>query len=161
VDKAEIGGIIYKRHLVKIGVLAPADQPGFGASILDALGQAEVNVQFIAHMVDDKGSVHIAICVDQAEQEASMELLGNAGKEVGAEAAAYEGEAAMISIFGPDFREKPGIAGAMLQSLISKEIEILAVSTSISTVTCVIDSAKIDDAVAAINEAFALPGQDD
>jgi aspartokinase len=49
----------------------------------------------------------------------------------------------------------------MLQSLTSKEIEVLAVSTSISTVTCVIDSAKIDDAIAAINEAFALPDQDD
>ena len=69
-DKAEIGGIIYKRHLVKIGVQAPADQPGLGAAILDALGQAEINVQFIAHMVDDKGSAHIALCVDQAEQEA-------------------------------------------------------------------------------------------
>jgi aspartokinase len=157
VDKAEIGGIIYKRHILKIGVLAPADQPGLAATILDALGQAEINVQFIAHVVDDKGSAHVALCVDQSAQEASMELLENAG----AETLAHEGEAAMVSIFGSDIREKPAIAGAMLQALISKEIEVLAASTSISTVTCVIDSAGIDDAVAALNEAFALPDQDD
>ena len=160
-DKAEIGGIIYKRHLVKIGVLASSDQPGLAATILDALGQADINVQFIAHLIDIKGSAHIAFCVDQANQEASMELLENVREEVGAEALAHEGEVAMVSIFGPDFREKPCIAGAMFQALASKEISILAVSTSISTVTCVIDSARIDDAIAAIKEAFMLPGQDD
>ena len=34
---------------------------------------------------------------------------------------------------GPDFRERPGIAGMMFRSLAAKGVNILAISTSIST----------------------------
>jgi aspartokinase len=48
----------------------------------------------------------------------------------------------------------------MFRALVSKEVNILAISTSISTVTCVIDGARVDDAIVAISEVFILPGQD-
>ncbi len=63
----------------------------------------------------------------------------------------------MISIFGPDFRERPGIAGTMFSALGAREINILAISTSISTVSCVIDIDRLGDAVDAMRETFDMP----
>jgi aspartokinase len=66
-------------------------------------------------------------------------------------------EAAIVSIFGPDFRERPGIAGTMFDALAAEEINILAISTSISTVSCVIESAALEAALNSLRKTFDLP----
>ena len=63
----------------------------------------------------------------------------------------------LLSIFGPDFRERPNIAGVFFSALAAQGINILAVSTSISTLSCLIDGDRLDDAVAAICDVFELP----
>jgi len=67
------------------------------------------------------------------------------------------GEVAIVSIFGPDFRERPGIAGRMFDALAGRQVNILAISTSISTVSCVVASAQLDLALRALRETFDLP----
>ena len=66
-------------------------------------------------------------------------------------------EVAIVSIFGPDFRERPGIAGTMFHALAERGVNILAVSTSISTVSCVIESDPLESALVALRETFDLP----
>jgi aspartokinase len=66
-------------------------------------------------------------------------------------------EAAIVSIFGPDFRERPGIAGAMFKALADNGINILAISTSISTVSCVIASDDLENGLNALRATFDLP----
>ena len=66
-------------------------------------------------------------------------------------------DVAAIAIFGPDFRERPGIAGRMFRALASRSINILAISTSISTVNCIIALTDLKEAYAAICEQFDLP----
>jgi aspartate kinase len=66
-------------------------------------------------------------------------------------------EAAIVSIFGPDFRERPGIAGTMFEALATQGINILAISTSISTVSCVIESDSLETALNALRKTFDLP----
>jgi aspartate kinase len=61
---------------------------------------------------------------------------------------------AMVSIFGPDFRQTPGVAGMMHAALADAGINILSISTSMSSVNCVIDQARLDDAVAALKDTF-------
>ncbi|MFB0546725.1 MAG: ACT domain-containing protein, partial [Anaerolineae bacterium] len=59
--------------------------------------------------------------------------------------------------FGPHFGERPGIAGVMFSALASVGINILAISTSISSLSCVINVSDMDEAVWALGEAFELP----
>ena len=87
----------------------------------------------------------------------SADLLQEVKALVGAEQVIRRPNVALISIFGPDFRERPGIAGTMFAALGAKGINILAISTSISTLTCVIDADHLTDAVAAMRETFDLP----
>jgi len=57
----------------------------------------------------------------------------------------------------PHFGERPGIAGTMFSALASAGINILAISTSISTASCLIDVYDMDEAVEVLQETFELP----
>ena len=63
----------------------------------------------------------------------------------------------MLSVFGPDFRQRAGIAGIAFDALGRAGVNILAVSTSISTITCLVRQDHFDTALAALQKAFALP----
>ncbi len=66
-------------------------------------------------------------------------------------------EVGVISLFGPHFGEQPGIAGIMFSALASVGINILAISTSISSISCLIDADDMDEALQVLEETFELP----
>lgn len=155
--KIRIGGIIKYEHLAKIGVKSVPDRPGVAAAVLGALGEQHINVPFIVQCMDLVRKDHIIFCVDQDDLERALAAVSEAVKKVGAEAVTHTPNVAIIAIFGPDFRVRPNIAGVFFSALAEAGINILAISTSISTLSCVIDGDRLDDAVEAVCRAFELP----
>lgn len=155
--KIRIGGILKYEHLAKIGVMSVPDRPGVAAAVLGSLGEQHINVPFIVQCIDLSQKDHIIFCVDRDDLEKALAVVDKAVKEVGAEAVIHNPHVAVVAIFGPDFRVRPNIAGAFFSALSRAGINILAISTSISTLSCVIDEGRLTDAVAAICEAFELP----
>lgn len=156
-DKVKVGGIIRYRGLVLLGVMAAPDRPGLAAAIFRALGEARLNVQFIVQSIDLNNESHVLFCVAEEDCARAIELLEPVAQRVGARRVADSRPVALLSVFGPDFRERPGIAGLAFDALAQAGINILAVSTSISTVSCVVDADAHDAAVAALGDVFALP----
>jgi aspartate kinase len=99
----------------------------------------------------------VVFCIAEDELEHVQDILEDLRQEVGGEQVIQRRNVAIISIFGPDFRERPGIASEMFSALGAKGINIRAISTSISTLSCVIEAGHLDDAVAAMRETFDLP----
>lgn len=155
--KVKLGGIIQNPYLSALRILGIADRPGIAATVLSALGQARINVPFIAQCIDMYGQDHICLCVDRDDLEAARPLVEEAARSVGAQSVQQDKAVSVVSIFGPDFRERPGIAATMFSALASKGINILAISTSISTVSCVIEAQNLQAAVEALQEAFEMP----
>jgi aspartate kinase len=156
-NKVKAGGIIQNTGLAKVGVMAVPDAPGVAGAILNTLAQAGVNVQYIVQLHDLDDTSHVVFCVAQDDLAATLALLGEVKEKIGAREVIHKGDVALVSIFGPDFRERPGVAGAMFNALASVDVNILSISTSISTVSCVIDIRDIDMAMEALREAFDLP----
>jgi aspartate kinase len=156
-DKIRIGGIMQNAHVSLLNVTALPDRPGIAASILGGLGQQGINVQFIVQCIDQSERDQVALCVDRDDLAAAQNVLNRVvpGFESG-QVVPHE-EAAIVSIFGPDFRERPGIAGTMFEALAAHGINILAISTSISTVSCVIESDHLETALNALRKTFDLP----
>ena len=96
-------------------------------------------------------------CVARDDLEAALDLLGKIRPQLGVKEVIHEPEVGIVSIFGPDFRERPGIAGAMFNALASVGINILAISTSISTVSCVINANRLPEAVKVLEGTFDMP----
>jgi len=156
-DKIKVGGIIQNDQLASISVLAVKDRPGIAAAVLDALGQRGLNVQFIVQVIDHRDHDQIVLCVHRNDLDACLATLEGLRPELQPEAVVARPEVASIAIFGPDFRERPGIAGRMFRALAQRGINILAISTSISTVNCIIDSPRLREAYEALCEAFDVP----
>lgn len=156
-QKVKVGGIIRNDQLASLSVLAMRDRPGIAAAVLDALGQRGINVQFVVQVIDQQDQAQMVLCVDRTDLPASLEALEAIRSEVQPAAITARPDVASVAIFGPDFRERPGIAGRMFRALASHGINILAISTSISTVNCIIELAKLDEALAALHEYFELP----
>jgi aspartate kinase len=155
--KIRIGGIMQNAHLSLLNVTAVPDRPGTAAAILGELGKHGINVQFIVQCIDQNNQDQVALCVDRDDYEAALDTVNRVAPEVEAGKVVVYPEAAIVSIFGPDFRERPGIAGTMFDALAAKGINIMAISTSISTVSCVIDSDDLEAGLNALRQTFDLP----
>lgn len=155
--KVKIGGVIRNANLAKIGVMGIPDRPGVAGAILSALGREGVNVEFIVQCIDLNNQDHVVFCVARDDLEAALDLLGKIRPRLGAKEVIHEPEVGIVSIFGPDFRERPGIAGTMFNALASVGINILAISTSISTVSCVVNANRLPEAVKVLEATFDMP----
>jgi aspartate kinase len=155
--KIKIGGIMHNANLAMLGVLAVPDQPGVAAAVLNSLGDHSINVQFIVQCIDHAENDHIVLCVDGGDLPAAKGLVTGIVPDLPAGTMIERPRVAAVSIFGPDFRERPGIAGTMFSALADEGINILAISTSISTVSCIIDASRLESAVRVLKATFELP----
>lgn len=156
-EKIKIGGVIQNDQIASISVLAVKDRPGIAAAVLDALGQRGLNVQFVVQVIDHQDHDQMVLCVDRADLSSSLDAIEALRPELQPAAVISRPEVASIAVFGPDFRERPGIAGHMFRALAEHNINILAISTSISTVNCIIDQANLKEAYAALCRIFDVP----
>ena len=156
-QKTKIGGIIQNDQLASISVLAVEDRPGIAAAVLDALGQRGINVQFVVQVIDQSNQAQMVLCVDRMDLKASLAAIEAIRADLQPAAVTSRADVASVAIFGPDFRERPGIAGQMFRALAAKGVNIFAISTSISTINCIIGLPRLHDALRAIHEQFDLP----
>lgn len=155
--KFKIGGIIQKRDLAKIGIMSIPDRPGVAGMIFSALGSRGINCPFIVHNIDLNDLDNIVLCVRQNCLPAALEVLKSVKETVGAKEVIYDREVGVISVFGPHFGERAGVSGVMFSALASAGINILAISTSISSLSCLIDASDMDGAIQALQAAFEQP----
>jgi aspartate kinase len=155
--KVKAGGIIRNERLARIGVMSAPDRCGLACDVLHGLAQKNINVEFIVQCIDLEGNSHIVLCVREENLDAALGLLKPMQTSLQARDITYQRNMVVISVFGPDFRERPSIAAAVFESMASAGINIMAISTSISTVSCLIDGARVEDAIVSLREHFDLP----
>ena len=156
-NKIKAGGIIRNERLAKIGVMSAPDRCGLACDVLRTLGEHGINVEFIVQCIDLANNSHIVFCVRDEELDSALAVLQPVRSMVAAQEIVSQRNVAVISVFGPDFRERPAIGAAVFEAMASAGVNIMAISTSISTVSCLIDGSRVDDAVVSLREHFDLP----
>ena len=155
--KFRIGGIIQKRDLASIGIMGIPNRPGVAGAILGALGDKGINCPFIVQLSDAERQDSVVLGVAQSQLEAALDILKATSVRIDAQAMTHGSTVAMLAIFGPHFGERPGIAGAMFTALAAAGINTLSISTSVSTISCLIEDEQLDDAVQVLRETFLPP----
>ena len=155
-NRVKIGGILQHTDLALVGMMAVPDRPGIAAAIFKALGKRGVNVLSIVQTIDLDNNTHVVFCVASKDVFVALGLLEPLKERFGGRKVTHRAGVALVSIFGPDFREIPGVAGMMYTALAEAGINILSISTSMSSVSCVIDQVRLDDAVAALKDTFEM-----
>jgi aspartate kinase len=155
--KIKIGGVMQSEGRALLKILSVPDRPGMAGTLLSLLGQHGVNIEFLSEGSDIEGYGNFAICIDQKDLGAALGILESVKNGIDAKGISYVPDVAVLSIFGPHLREKPKVPGAMFNALASNGINVIAISTSISSVSCVIEAAYLDAAIQALQGTFEIP----
>ncbi len=155
--KIQIGGIIKTSALTLIQVLGLPLSPRSAATVMAALGAEGVSAQAIVQCRDYAGGFSLALIVAQTCREQALRVVRRAATALNARAVEEQTPVAMVAVYGPHFSDRPAIAGEMFSALAEANVEILMITTSISTVACVVPGEELDRAEAVLKETFLLP----
>jgi aspartate kinase len=155
--KMKIGGIMASQNLGMITVEGAPDAPGIAGKILEAIGNLEISVGFISCAPDLGGGASITFCVAMDRFEKALEEIERVREEIQAQKVATQEEICSVAVFGPHFGEIPNVASRIFRALAEAGINILAISTSVSSVTCVFDQKRLNEGVASLRSHFDIP----
>jgi aspartate kinase len=147
---------VANRDVSKITLEGVPDRPGIAAEIFGTLGSKGFNVELVVSTGGAGGRADISFAVNRAEEEAILRALETIRDEAGARSLNANSSVALVSIVGQHLSTEPGIAGRMFSALSKSGINIEVISTSMSSVTCLIDEASVDRALEALRSEFGL-----
>ncbi|MGB8657654.1 MAG: ACT domain-containing protein [Candidatus Zixiibacteriota bacterium] len=141
-------------NVAKITLHSVPDRPGIAAEIFGRLGNEGFNVELVVSGISYKGREDISFTVAENELGAVQTIMEKIRDEIGAERVSTNTSIALVSIAGHQLSQTPGIAGRMFNSLSKSGINIDTISTSMSSVTCVVARDKGKEAVEALRKEF-------
>ncbi|MGC9399794.1 MAG: ACT domain-containing protein [Anaerolineae bacterium] len=156
-ENLEAGGLLYKNHLAMVGLMGIPSRPGVGGQFFSAVAEAGIHVELIVNIYDWKGRDHIMLCVNREALESTLEIARDVQEATEAEALIQDPDVALVCIFSADFEDSQKIAGHMFKTLGDHDINIQGISTSVSTISCMIAADDLTRAVDALRQAFVLP----
>jgi aspartate kinase len=156
-ERIEAGGLIYKNHVAMVGLIGIPTRPGIGGHFFSEIAKVGIHVELIVTLSDGEKYDHILICVDRDDFDLTLDVTTRIHEEVGSQSIIQNREVALVCISSLDFDESQVIAGHMFEALGSEEINIQGISSSVSSVTCMIAAADLQKAVTVLRKAFILP----
>jgi len=155
--KFKIGGLVENPDLTMYHLTAVRDQPGAAGEVLIAFAEKHVNLEYITESSTTDGLAVMAICVRrQLAAPIDEYLLHNVDIQKKLSISKIE-DVSVLGIYGPHFREKPSLAAHFCQILGKTDINILGLSSSISSMCAVIRNNEVEKARSALLEVFELP----
>ncbi|MGD2126914.1 MAG: hypothetical protein PVG99_12595 [Desulfobacteraceae bacterium] len=157
VGKIKIGGVMQSDGRALLKVMSVPDHASVAGTVLGALGESGINIELLAESFDLDDCGNFSLVVDQKDLDQAIEIMEGVQPIIDAGAVSYTPDVAVITVFSHHLREKPYIHGLMFSSMAAAGISSLAISTSISSVSCVIEGQHLDLAVQALSETFDIP----
>ena len=152
----KIGGLVEQRNLALYSITSLKDQPGAAAAILRLFAREKINLEYITEGMSLEGIAVIAFCID-CDITKKVDLILKEEIEKNSHSIKKQEYVGIIGIYGPHFREKPGIAAMFANILGEANVNILGISSSISTISCVIDVRDFEKSKKALLDFFELP----
>ncbi|UCB50572.1 MAG: hypothetical protein JSW56_06805 [Deltaproteobacteria bacterium] len=158
-DKIKIGGIMQSDGRALVKIMSVPDHASVAGTILAAMGESAINIELLVESFDLDDCGNFSLVIDQKDLDHALAVLEEIKPTIDAKVVSYTPDVAVITVFGPHLREKPRVHGLMFSSIASVGISSLAISTSISSVSCVVEGQFMDTAVQALRQAFDAPFQ--
>ncbi len=156
-QRVEAGGLIYKDHIGMVGLLCIPTRPGIGGEYFSELADSGIHVELIVHVFDGQKCDHIMVCVDRDDLKSAYEITQEMHKIFCSRTIIHDDKVALVCISSLDFENIQVIAGHMFKALGDNDININGISTSVSSVTCMIHEDDLEKALAVLRQAFILP----
>jgi aspartate kinase len=157
-EQAIVSAVVHDTSEAKVTVSGVPDKPGIAARLFRALADRDVNVDMIVQNVSDHGVTDISFTVPHTDLDASREVAGALGPEIGSATVAADHDIARVSLVGAGMKSNPGVAATMFETLAAEGINIEMISTSAIRISCVVREDDVERAVQVLHAAFKLDG---
>jgi aspartate kinase len=152
----KVRGIAYDLDVAKITVVGVPDQPGIAAAIFEPLAKAGVSIDTIVQNASINRITDLTFTVARGQLDKAMEVIRPIARTIGARDCVSDAKLGKVSIIGTGMQNTPGFAARMFATLSQEGINIDLITTSEIRITCIVDEARVKDAVGALHRAFEL-----
>ena len=153
----KIGGLVENSNLTMYRISSIKDEPGAAAEILKLFAQKKISLQYITESRVPGNMAVMSLCVDVQQAERIDQLFEKNDQIMKQIKITKIANVSVIGIYGPHFRDKPVLAALFCKILGDAGINILGLSSSISSISSVIVSEQLHNAKSALLEEFELP----
>jgi aspartate kinase len=155
--KIAVGGITRKDGLVLVRILGAPAHRGLAAKALSGLGCKGINITCVTSFVANDGLNNICFAISRDDLDQTLGILQGVREEIQARAIEYQKGCSAVSIYGPQFSERPAIAATIFQTTADAGVEVLLISTSFSTVSFVTAEDQVETAIRRLHDSFLVP----
>ena len=155
-ERNRVRGIAHDTDVAKVTVRKVPDRPGIASNIFEPLAEAGISVDTIVQNSSEGDLTDLSFTMSRGDLRRAEGLMPAICASVGAPEYTSDANLGKVSIVGVGIQTAPGYAARMFRALSDAGINIELISTSEIRLTCIIDSAKVPDAVRALHAAFQL-----
>ena len=151
-----ITGITSTKNDAKVTMIGVKDKPGVAASIFKPLSLNQINVDMVVQNISLNSKETDLTFTIKLEDLKKTEKIIKQNKKISFRKFTYDSNVSKVSIVGVGMITTPGITYRMFQSLASKKINIMVISTSEIKISVLISSKYVKKAIAALHKEFKL-----
>ncbi|MBI2832557.1 MAG: aspartate kinase [Chloroflexi bacterium] len=152
----KVSSIAHDFDVAKVTIVGVPDRVGIAAGIFEPLAQAGISVDTIVQNASVDNITDLTFTVSKSQLPAAMEVVKPIARSIGARECVSDSKLGKVSIIGTGMQNTPGYAAKMFRALSEKGINIQLITTSEIRITCIIQEAKVKDAVRVLHQAFEL-----
>ena len=152
----KVSSIAHDLDVAKITVVGVPDRPGIAAALFGPLARAGISIDTIVQNASIDNITDLTFTVAGGQLGESLKVVEPIAKEIGARDCVGDSRLGKVSIVGTGMQNTPGFASGMFAALSEQGINIQLITTSEIRITCIIDEARVEDAVRALHRAFRL-----
>jgi aspartate kinase len=152
----KVRGIAHDLDVAKITITGIPDKPGIAAGIFEPLAKAGVSVDTIVQNASTANITDLTFTVAKSDLKKAMDVIMPIATRIKAKEVVSDSKLGKISVVGTGMQNTPGYAAKMFSCLSKESINIQLITTSEIRITCIIEEARVKDAVRALHSAFEL-----
>jgi len=154
-EKIGISGILKSPDLASLTLLLPGGDNDSSSTVLELMGDHDINIRFINKYGDSAGSTSLCLCIDADSLDKALDVLDANESSLGIRDFMYHPQVKVISIY--PHKERPRVAERLLTTLRMHGIDILSTNNASSVISCVLNTEYVEKALACLADAFELP----
>ena len=156
----KVRSVTHDLDVAKVTVVGVPDRPGIAVAIFEPLAKAGVSVDTIVQNASIEHITDLTFTVAKSQLDRAMEVVKPIAESIGARECVSDSRLGKVSIIGTGMQNTPGYAARMFSALSEKNINIQLITTSEIRITCIIDEAKVKDAVRTLHRAFEIEAEE-
>ena len=149
-----VKAVVHDAKVAKVVLLGVPDIPGIAARLFANLAGKGIGAEMIIQNNMRGGVNDIGFLVKKASLEEAGQVCRRLCREIDAQGVSFDTEIARISIVGAGIANHPEVPSKMFTILAEAGINIEMIASTSMAVTCIVGSARAEDAVRELHDNF-------